>query len=104
MRSVRFVACGAAICVSAAVFMMPEQAEARCATFQASHNGTDLFNIEGGAKTEAKAKLMYSAEQWQAKYHLKKLRCGKFKYRCDPWNLDYILPHHRCYAKARVCS
>lgn len=104
MRSVRFVAYGAALSVSAAVFMMPGQAEATWATFQASHNGTDLFNIEGGAKTAAKAKLMYSAEQWQAKYHLKKLRYGKFKYRCDPWNLDYILPHHRCYARARVCG
>ncbi len=65
MRSVRFVAGVAAICVSAAVIITPERAEARCATFQTSHNGTDLFNLEGGAKTAAKAKLMYSVEQWQ---------------------------------------
>ncbi len=104
MRSVRFVAGVAAITMSAAIVMMPGQAEARCATFQASHNGTDLFNLDGGAKTAARKKLEYAAEQWQQKYRIKKLRYGKFRYRCDPWNLDYLLPHHRCYAKARVCG
>ena len=104
MRSVRFVAGVAAICVSAAIFITPERAEARCATFQTSHNGTDLFNLDGGAKTAAKAKLEYSVEQWQKKRGIKKVRYGKIRYRCDPWNMDYFLPHHRCYAKARVCG
>jgi hypothetical protein len=104
MRSVRFVVGVAAICAVAAIVITPERAEARCATFKASHNGTDLFNLDGGAKTAARKKLEYAAEQWQSKYKLKKLRYGKVSYRCDPWNMDYILPHHRCYAKARVCG
>jgi len=104
MCSVRCVMGVAAIYVCAAIIMTPERAEARCATFQASHNGTDMFNPDGGAKTAAKIKLIYSVEQWQKKRGIKKVRYGKIKYRCDPWNMDYILPHHRCYAKARVCG
>ena len=103
MRSVRIVAGFSAICVSAAIILIPERAEARCYTFQESHNGTDLFNLDGGAKTAAKIKLMESIEIWRAKRRIKRVRIGKVKYRCDPWNMDYILPHHRCYAKARVC-
>lgn len=104
MRFVGFVTGLAAVSVFGANVMIPDQAQARCATFQASHNGTDLFNPIGGAKTAARKKLEYAAEQWQQKYNIKKLRYGKVSYRCDPWNLDYILPHHRCYAKARVCG
>ena len=78
-------------------------AQARCYTFQESHNGTDLFNPGGGAKTAATKKLMYSIEMWKQKKRIKRVRIGKVSTKCDPWNVEYILPHHRCYAKARVC-
>lgn len=84
--------------------MAPERAEARCYTFQESHNGTDLFNPDGGAKGSAKIKLMESIETWRKNKRIRKVRIGKVKIRCDPWNADYILPHHRCYARARVCT
>lgn len=83
--------------------MLPDAAVARCYTFQESHNGTDMFNPGGGAKEAARIKLMESIEQWGANKRLGKARVGKITYRCDPWNMDYILPHHRCYARARAC-
>lgn len=85
------------------LFLVPSISEARCYTFQESHNGTDLFNPGGGAKVAARIKLMESIEQWRMKKKLRKPRVGKISYRCDPWNMNYILPHHRCYARARVC-
>lgn len=104
MRSVRKVACVAVLTGSLAVLCLtPDIAEARCYTFQESHNGTDLFNPGGGAKEAARIKLMESIEQWRQKKRLKTPRVGKVIYRCDTWNLNYILPHHRCYAKARAC-
>ena len=81
-----------------------DSAEARCYTFQESHNGTDLFNPGGGAKNTATIKLHESIEQWRQKKRIKKVRIGKVKIKCDPWNMDYLLPHHRCYARARVCT
>ncbi len=83
--------------------MVSGTAQARCYTFQESHNGTDLFNPGGGAKVAAKIKLMESIEAWRQKKRLRKPRIGKIKYKCDPWNMDYLLPHHRCYARARAC-
>lgn len=104
MRSFRSYACAiAATCSIAAMVMAPDTAQARCYTFQESHNGTDLFNPGGGAKEAARIKLMESISIWRQKKGLRKPRIGKISYRCDPWNLNYILPHHRCYAKARVC-
>lgn len=78
-------------------------AEARCSTFQASHNGTDMFNPVGGAKTAATKKLMYSIDGWKQKKGIKRVRIGKVTTKCDPWNMKLLLPHHRCYARARVC-
>jgi hypothetical protein len=104
MRSVRFLSGVAALSVIPAIIIAPEQAEARCYTFQESHNGTDLFNLDGGAKTAARIKLNTSIELWQKKMGIKKVRIGKVTIKCDPWNMDYILPHHRCYARARVCK
>ena len=107
MRSVRvnsffaklFAMAFAFVCIVA----ITTSAHARCYTFQESHNGTDLFNPGGGAKTAATKKLMYSIEMWKQKKRIKRVRIGRVSTRCDPWNLDYLLPHHRCYAKARVC-
>ena len=103
MRSVGMVVSAVALCAGAVVIMTSEPALARCYTFQESHNGTDLFNPGGGAKTAATIKLMESIEQWRRKKGYKKLRMSKVKLRCDPWTMTYILPHHRCYARARVC-
>jgi len=76
---------------------------ARCYTFQESHNGTDLFNPEGGAKTAATKKLMHSIELWRDKKGISKVHVGKVSTHCDPWKAKLLLPHHRCYARARVC-
>lgn len=103
MRSVGIAVSAVAVCAVAAIAMAPEPAQARCYTFQESHNGTDLFNPAGGAIGTAKIKLMESIEGWRQKKGIKKVRIGKVKTKCDPWNMDYILPHHRCYARARVC-
>ncbi len=83
--------------------MKSSPAAARCHSFQESHNGTDLFNMDGGAKTAATRKLLYSIEGWQQQKGIKKVRIGKVATRCEPWDVKYVLPHHRCYARARVC-
>ncbi len=57
--------------------MNASPAAARCYTFQESHNGTDLFNLDGGAKTAATIKLMYSIEWWRKQNGIKKVRIGK---------------------------
>lgn len=85
------------------VAMNASPADARCYTFEESHNGTDLFNPVGGAKTAATKKLMYSVDVWKQKKGIKKVRIGTVKTRCDQWKMKLILPHHRCYARARVC-
>jgi hypothetical protein len=103
MRAVRISKSVLAAIIFGTVVMNVSPAAARCYTFQESHNGTDLFNPDGGAKTAATIKLHESIEQWRQKKRIKKVRIGKVKIKCDPWNMDYILPHHRCYARARVC-
>ena len=107
MRSVRVNFClssfFAVAFASACIVAITTPAQARCYTFQESHNGTDLFNWDGGAKMAAKKKLMHSIEMWKQKRRIKRVRIGRVSTRCAPWNMDYILPHHRCYAKARVC-
>jgi hypothetical protein len=103
MRAVRILRSVLVATALGAVVMNVSPAVARCYTFQESHNGTDLFNPDGGAKTAATIKLNSSVEQWQQKKGIKKVRMGKVTIKCKPWNMDYILPHHRCYARARVC-
>ena len=103
MRAVRILRSVLVAIIFGSVVMNVSPAVARCYTFQESHNGTDLFNPDGGAKTAATIKLNSSVEQWQQKKGIKKVRMGKVTIKCKPWNVDYILPHHRCYARARVC-
>ncbi len=103
MRLVGMAVSAVGVCAVAAITMAPEPAHARCYTFQESHNGTDLFNPDGGAKATATSKLMESIETWRRNKGINKVRIGKVKIRCNPWNLNLILPHHRCYARARVC-
>jgi len=83
--------------------MLASPADARCYTFEQSHNGTDLFNPGGGARIAATKKLMYSVDMWKRQKGIRKVRIGKVKTRCEPWTMKYVLPHHRCYARARVC-
>lgn len=102
MRSFRnsMLVLGAAVFAAAIVNASP--AAARCYTFEESHNGTDMF-YPGGAAGTARSKLMESIEVWRQRKGIAKVRIGKVRTRCDKWNTDYILPHHRCYARARVC-
>ena len=104
MRSFGMAVSAVVLCAVAVVALTPEPAQAhRCTIFKASHNGTDMFNPDGGAKGTAIAKLMDSIEMWRQKKGYKRVRIGKVKTRCDPWTLIVVLPHHRCYASARVC-
>ena len=103
MRSVGMVISAVALCAGAAITMTPEPAQARCTIFKASHNGTNMFNPFGGAKATATLKLMDFIEMWRRQKGYKRVRIGKVKTRCGPWNTVYILPHHWCYARVRVC-
>lgn len=84
--------------------ILPDRAEARCYTFKASHNGTDMFNPEGGAAGTARNKLLYSIEAWKREKLKKRVRIGKIRTRCGDWYIKYLLPHKTCTARARVCG
>ena len=103
MRAVRILKSVLVVTVFGAVVMNVSPAAARCYTFQESHNGTDMFNPDGGAKTAATIKLNTSIELWQQKKGIKKVRIGKVKTKCGEWYIKYLLPHHTCTARARVC-
>ncbi len=81
---------------------VPERAEARCKTFTASHNGTDMF-YDDGAKGTAKNKLYWQVEQWRKENGIKRVRFGKVRTSCGEWFMKYLLMHKNCKAKARVC-
>ena len=83
----------------------PDVAEAHggCYTFKASHNGTDMFNPDGGAAATAKNKLLYSIEAWRQEKRIKRVRIGKVRTKCGEWYTMYLLPHHTCTARVRVC-
>lgn len=104
MRAVRIAISMAALVAAVSFVLKPEPAQARCYTFSQSHNGTDLFNPVGGARTAATKKLLYSIELWQKEKGISKVRIGKVRTSCGEWNLKYLLPHHRCKATARVCT
>ncbi len=81
---------------------LPEPAEARCKTFKASHNGTDMF-YDTGTEGTAKNKLLWSIEQWQREKGIKRVRIGRVRIKCGEWFVKYLLLHRNCTAKARVC-
>jgi len=87
--------------VAFSVFV-PEHAEARCKTFEASHNGTDMF-YDDGAKGTAKNKLFWQVEQWRKEKGIKRVRFGRVRTKCGEWFMKYLLMHKKCTAKARVC-
>lgn len=80
----------------------PEPAEARCKTFEASHNGTDMF-YDTGTEGTVKNKLLWYVEQWQKENNVKRVRIGKIRVSCGGWFIKYMLPHRNCKAKSRVC-
>ncbi len=80
----------------------PEEAQARCKTFEASHNGTDFFYADGTEGT-VKNKLVWYVEQWQKEKGVKRVRYGKVHIKCGQWFVKYMLPHRNCKAKSRVC-
>lgn len=80
----------------------PDRAEARCKTFNASHNGTDMF-YDSGTEGTVKNKLLWYVEQWQNEKGVKRVRIGRVRIKCGEWFVKYMLPHRNCKAKARVC-
>jgi hypothetical protein len=91
--------------VAGFVMVAQESVEAHggCYTFKASHNGTDMFNPNGGAVETAKNKLLDSIEAWRQEKRIKRVRIGKIRTGCGEWYIMYALPHHTCTARARVC-
>ncbi len=91
--------------VAGFVMVASESAEAHggCHTFKASHNGTDMFNPDGGAAATATNKLLYSIEAWRQEKRIKRVRIGKVRTKCGEWYIMYALPHHTCTARVRVC-
>lgn len=102
MRGVRFAAAALVATCLAIIVMGPAPAEARCRTFQASHNGTDMFHPTGavGAATN---KLVWQVERWRKQKGVARVRFGKIRTKCGDWFMKYGLPHKHCVAKARVC-
>ena len=93
-----------ALLVPGFIMVAPDLAEARrCYTFKAHHNGTDMFNPNGGAVETAKNKLLDSIEAWRQEKRIKRVRIGKIRTGCGEWYIMYALPHHTCTARARVC-
>ena len=80
----------------------PDRADARCKTFNSSHNGTDMF-YDTGTEGTAKNKLLWYVEQWQQEKGIKRVRVGKVRIKCGDWFIKYMLPHRNCKAKAQVC-
>ena len=103
MRAVRILRSVLVATAFGAVVMNVSPAVPRCYTFQESHNGTDMFNPDGGAKTAATIKLNSSIELWQQKKRIKKVRIGRVRTKCGEWYIKYLMPHHTCTARARVC-
>jgi hypothetical protein len=80
----------------------PDRAEARCKTFNASHNGTDMF-YDTGTEGTVKNKLLWYVEQWQAEKGIKRVRIGRVRIKCGDWFMKYMLMHRNCTARAQVC-
>ena len=103
MRKVFVASISAALLAGVFLVTAPDGAEARCATFKGSHNGTDMFHPEG-AIGPAKAKLFASIEAWKRQRGIKRVRIGRVRTKCGEWYIKYLLPHHTCVATARACG
>jgi len=91
-----------AIGFAAGAMLPPAQAHGRCKTFEASHNGTDMF-YDTGTEGTVQNKLLSYVDQWQKENGIKAVRIGKIKIKCGDWFVKYLLPHKNCKARARVC-
>jgi len=91
--------------VGFAVFVVvkPDTAHAVCRSFEASHNGTDMFHSTG-AVGAAINKLMAKVDSWQNTKGYKNVRMSKVRTKCGPWFNMFLLPHRHCVAKARACA
>ncbi len=102
MRGLRGLIILLTIGFAAGVMMTPERAQAGCKTFEASHNGTDIF-YDTGTEGTVTNKLLYYVEQWKNEKGIKRVRIGKINIKCGDWFYRYLLPHRNCKAKSRVC-
>jgi len=89
-----------AFCVFALVMILPETAVAKCKTFSAYYNGTD---IGMGAAHSAEQRMRFNVVSWAKQNNIKRYRVGKVKTVCGEWYFTPLLPHHKCTATARVC-
>lgn len=85
-----------------AIFLSTMVAQARCKTFEASHNGTDMF-YDTGTEGTVQNKLLWYVEQWQKENNIKRVRVGRIRVSCGDWFVKYMLPHRNCKAKSTVC-
>lgn len=104
MRSTRLAACALLTTIAVSLVIMPGTAQAKCRTWTATHNGTNLiYPNEGGAAGTAANKLLWQVEQWKKEKGIKRVRIGKIRTKCGEYFMKYLLPHQHCIAKARVC-
>lgn len=86
------------------MMLAAQPASARiCQTFEASHNGTDMFH-RTGAVGAAVNKLMGKVDAWQRDKGLKDVRMSRVKTKCGPWFEKYMLLHRHCVATAKACG
>ena len=82
------------------VIIAPGSAMARCKTFSAYYNGTD---IGMGAANAAEERMRGNVASWAKQNKIRRYRIGRVKKACGEWYFTPFLPHHKCTAKARVC-
>lgn len=102
MRAIRRTGLAVGIGVAALAVSTTDPAHATCRTWEATHNGTNMFYASGSRGTAAN-KLLWQVEQWQQAKGVKKVRVGKISTTCGDWFMKYMLPHKHCKARARVC-
>ncbi|MCH8239525.1 MAG: hypothetical protein IIB62_05645 [Proteobacteria bacterium] len=82
------------------VMIVPGSAVAKCKTFSAYYNGTD---IGMGAAHSAEQRMRSNVASWAKQNNIKHYHIRKVKKACGEWYFTPLLPHHKCTATARVC-
>lgn len=104
MQSNRLAAGFVLTTLAVSLAVMPTTAQAKCRTWTATHNGTNLiYPNQGGAAGTAANKLVWQVEQWKKEKGIKRVRIGKIRTKCGEYFIKYLLPHQHCIAKASVC-
>ena len=104
MQSNRLAAGFVLTTLAVSLAVMPTTAQAKCRTWTATHNGTNLiYPNQGGAAGTAANKLVWQVEQWKKEKGIKRVRIGKIWTKCGEYFIKYLLPHQHCIAKASVC-